>query len=111
MLLLRMCVIFLALVLLTRAPWPVVRENPLWFLLLIVCVITIGSVAGRALLRRKHHSQRRCVHIEQNPFDVAIQVVGQSKIDVIGFSWDGPQHLDDGQYHLHVTVIAVPVGT
>jgi hypothetical protein len=109
MLMVRILSIFCIALLLTRAPWPIVKENPLWFLSIFVFITAIGLAVGKVLLMRKYRLRSRCAHIEQKCFDVAIRYVGQSKVQVIGFSWDGPQFLDDGQYHLHVTVLAVPV--
>jgi hypothetical protein len=62
------------------------------------------------LLMKKYRLRSRCVHIEQKCFDVAIRYAGQSNVEVLGFTQDGPDSLDDGQYHLHVTICAVPVG-
>ena len=109
MLMLRIVSMFCIAVLLTRAPWLVVQENPLWFLSITVFVIALGLAVGKVLLKRKFRLPHRCVHIEQNLFDVAIRYVGHSDVSILGFTWDGPEVVTDGEYHLHVSVSMIRV--
>lgn len=103
----RILVIFFLIGLLTRAPWPFVRENRLLFLSILLFIAAPIAAVTKVLLA-KRRSKKNFFRTEQNSFDVAIHYVGASDIDVRSVVLHTPEPVEPGSYYMLLSICLVP---